>query len=192
MTRALILIDLQIGLCDPSGIAAAGLAERVKESDVLTRAAELLSSFRHAREPIFHVRLGFTDGFVNRTNRTPRFDAHEVEGRFVVGSTDTEFCAAVAPNRGEPVLTKGSVGAFASTALLAQLRAQSIDEIVLAGVATHLAIESTAREAADRSLSVIVAADACTGPQTLHEHPLEKVIPAFAKVLKVRQILRDA
>jgi nicotinamidase-related amidase len=192
MTRALVLIDLQIGLCDPSGVASAGLAQRVADGDVLARAAELLEGFRAAGEPVFHVRLGFADGFANRTNRTPRFDGHEEAGRFVIGSRDCDFCAEVAPADGEPVLTKGSVGAFGSTALLAMLHARGIDEIVLAGVATHLAIESTAREAADRSFSVVVAADACTGPEALHVSSLENVLPGFARVTTTAELLAGA
>ncbi|WP_426323306.1 cysteine hydrolase family protein [Microbacterium sp. E-13] len=192
MTRALILIDLQVGLCDPSGTASAGLAERVASGQVLERAAELLAHFRATKEPIVHVRLGFAENFSNRTNRTPRFDSHEAAGRFLESSRDCEFCAPVAPAPGETTLTKGSVGAFASTPLLAVLRAGNIDELVLAGVATHLAIESTAREAADRSFAVTVAADATTGPDPLHTNSLDNVLPGFAHVTTVADIIAEA
>jgi nicotinamidase-related amidase len=186
---ALILIDLQHGLVVPGGVGSAGLAEQVAARGTLPAAASLLAAFRASGEPVFHVRLGFEPGFLNRTNRTPRFDAHAEAGRFVLGSPDTEFAPEVAPAPGELVLTKGSVGAFASTALAAQLAALQVHEVVLAGVATHLAIESTAREGADRGLTVHVAADACAGPPELHDWSLEKVLPAFANVTDVAAVL---
>jgi nicotinamidase-related amidase len=182
---ALILIDLQHGLCLPGGVGSAGLAEQVEQRGTLAAATALLEAFRRSGEPVFHIRLGFEPGFLNRTNRTARFDSHEEAGRFVLGSPDTEFAPAVAPGPGELVLTKGSVGAFTSTALAAQLAALKISEVYLAGVATHLAVESTAREGADRGLAVNVVADACAGPPELHDWSLTKVLPAFATIIDV-------
>ncbi|WP_158252968.1 cysteine hydrolase family protein [Cryobacterium sp. Y62] len=182
MSDALILIDLQFGLCKPGGVGSAGLAERVAENRTLENAAELLAAYRAAGKPVFHVRLGFEASFANRTNRTPRFDSHQKVGRFALGGADTKFCEEVTPLAGETILTKGSVGAFASTPLLAFLNGQNICDIAIAGIATHLAVESTAREAADRSLRVTVVADACTGPEALHDHSIGAVLPVFATV----------
>ena len=155
MTTTLMLIDRQQGMCHPDGAAGrSGLADVVASRDVLSRAADALATALRAGWDVIHVRLGFTEAYGNRTNATSRFADHERAGRFRLGSFDTQWCDAVAPRPGETTVEKGSVSPFASTALLTRLAVRRCDRLVLAGVATHLAVESAAREAADRGFAV--------------------------------------
>jgi nicotinamidase-related amidase len=62
------------------------------------------------------------------------------------------------------------------------LTARGITTLAIAGVATHLAVESSARDAADRGFAVTVIADACTAPPPLHTYALENTLPAFAEI----------
>jgi nicotinamidase-related amidase len=57
-------------------------------------------------------------------------------------------------------------GAFSKTDLDAHLRVSGIDTLLVAGIMTHLAVDSTARDAAILGYRVIVAADA-TATRTL-------------------------
>lgn len=180
---ALMLIDLQVGLCKPEGVAGAALAPVIAELGTLDAAAACLRAARSAGLEVIHVRLAFDPSYRRRTNRTERFDGHEAAGRFLADSADSAFCDEVVPKAAELVVDKASVSPFASTALEAWLHARGIRRIVVCGVATHLAVESAAREAADRGFHVTVIADACAAPQTLHEHAIEKTIPAFANVV---------
>jgi nicotinamidase-related amidase len=180
--QALMLIDLQVGLCKPGGVGAAALADVVAENGTLTAAASALQSARAAGIEVIHVRLAFDEGYRQRTNRTERFDGHEENRRFLEGSADVEFCAEVSPRDGELVVSKGSVSPFASTGLLAWLQARQIRQVAICGVATHLAVESAAREGADRGLQVTVLGDACAAPPELHAASMERTIPAFAEV----------
>ena len=54
-----------------------------------------------------------------------------------------------------------SAVAFYATPLDLTLKTMGVDEVFLAGVATDMAVESTAREAHDRDLAVKVIADCC-------------------------------
>ncbi|OHV30462.1 MULTISPECIES: cysteine hydrolase family protein [Pseudofrankia] len=64
----------------------------------------------------------------------------------------------------EPVLTKSSIGAFATTNLHELLRAANIEKIILAGVATSGTVLSTTRWGVDVGYQVTVCAEACADP----------------------------
>jgi nicotinamidase-related amidase len=180
---ALILIDLQVGLCKPEGVAGAVLAPVVAETGTLEKAAACLDVARTAGTEVVHVRLAFDPAYARRTNRTARFDDHEGSGRFQEDSVDSAFCPEVAPRPGELVVSKGSVSPFASTALATWLHAREIRRFAVCGVATHLAVESAAREGADRGFRPTVISDACAAPDDMHRHAIDKTIPAFADVV---------
>lgn len=187
---ALLLIDLQVGLCSSDGVAGAVLSGVVAERGTLGAAARCLAAARDAGIDVVHVRLAFDEGFARRTNRTERFDGHETAQRFLEGSPDVELCEQVAPRPGELVVSKGSVSPFASTGLEAWLHARGRRSLALCGVATHLAVESGAREAADRGFSVTVVADACAAPEPLHAHAVERTIPSFAEVITTKELVQ--
>ena len=192
MSTALLLLDLQIGLCSPTpGATPAPLAEAVEKRNVLGVASALLDRARSRDLQVIHVRLSFDRQFANRTNRTARFNEHEQMLRFVSDSSSTQFCDAVMPIDGELVLEKGSVSPFASTAFETILHARGVDELIVGGVATHLAVESTVREAADRGFSVVVVEDACAAPaKHLHRAAVEETMPLFARVARIDDGLR--
>lgn len=189
--QALLLIDLQVGLCKPGGVGAAALAGVVAENGTLDAAASCLAAARAAGLEVIHVRLAFDPQYRRRTNRTDRFAGHEENRRFVEGSPDVEFCEEVGPESGELVVSKGSVSPFPSTGLAAWLQARQIREVAVCGVATHLAVESAAREGADMGLHVTVIGDACAAPAELHSHAIEKILPAFADVVSSADFIRQ-
>jgi len=71
---------------------------------------------------------------------------------------------ALAPVENEPVLTKTSISAFATTNLQELLQAAGITRLIIAGVATSGTVLSTARWAYDIGYEVTVCADACADP----------------------------
>jgi biuret amidohydrolase len=188
-----MLIDFQRAMCDDDGVVGRhGLAQQITQTGTLENASAALKAAREAGYDVVHVRLAFAPGFVNRTNRTARFDDHETAGRFLLGTAETEFRSEVAPTPTEQQIAKGSVSPFASTPLLAQLHARGQTDLVVCGVATHLAVESAAREAADRGLRVTVLADACAAPsQELHRSAIETTIPSFATVLNTSGFVKS-
>ncbi len=189
----MMLIDFQRAMCDDDGVVGQhGLAEQITRTGALSNASAALKAARDAGHDIVHVRLAFAPGFVNRTNRTARFDDHETAGRFLLDTAETEFRSEVAPSPTEQQVAKGSVSPFASTPLLAQLQARGETDLVLCGVATHLAVESAAREAADRGLQVTVIGDACAAPtEELHRTAIEKTIPSFATVVDTSRFVKS-
>ncbi|HET7542358.1 MAG TPA: isochorismatase family protein [Polyangiaceae bacterium] len=62
----------------------------------------------------------------------------------------------------EQIVTKSSGGAFTKTGLDTLLRSAGIDTLVVAGIMTQLAVDSSARDATVLGYHVVVASDACT------------------------------
>ena len=181
--RALLLIDFQESFCREGGVSAAQVAPEVQARGTLGHARRCLDAARGREDLVVFVHLAFDAKHRNRTNRTFRFDEHERARRYMAGSADSAIVSELAPAADELVLEKGSIGPFASTILDEVLRAANVEQLAICGVATHLAVESAARDASDRGYRVSVIRDACAGPAELHDHSLDKVLPAFAEVI---------
>jgi nicotinamidase-related amidase len=65
----------------------------------------------------------------------------------------------LAPGHGETAATKSIAGAFSGTDLDATLRARGLDTLVVAGIMTHLAVDSTVPDAAVLGYKVLVASE---------------------------------
>lgn len=181
--RALVLIDFQESFCREGGSSAPEVAREVHARGTLAHARRCLDAARTRGDLVVFVHLAFDVGHRNRTNRTFRFDEHERARRYMAGSADSTIVSELAPSADELVLAKGSVGPFASTILDAVLRVAKVEHLAICGVATHLAVESAARDASDLGYKVSVIRDACAAPAELHDHSLDRVLPAFAEII---------
>lgn len=71
---------------------------------------------------------------------------------------------ALAPEGDEPVLSKTTIGAFATTDLNELLQSSGVGRVIVAGVATSGTVLSTARWAYDVGYEVSICGDACADP----------------------------
>jgi nicotinamidase-related amidase len=79
------------------------------------------------------------------------------------------------------------VGAFIGTPLDEYLRKRGVTQVVLAGVATSIGVESTARSAYDLGYNVALVVDAMTDmDQEMHRHSIEKVSRALVRQQQLR------
>jgi nicotinamidase-related amidase len=107
-----------------------------------------------------------------------------------VGSFEHEIVDEVAPGPGELVLDKNSSSPFNGTGIDQLLRNLGVDTLVLAGVATDMCVETTARDAADRGYNVVVASDAtATFYAAHHDASLSALARVFGKVWNTETIL---
>jgi nicotinamidase-related amidase len=79
---------------------------------------------------------------------------------------------------GDIIIVKHTVGAFHETDLDEQLRGASVERLVLAGVATNMGVESTARAASDRNYELVFVEDAMAA-LTAAEH--QAALTSFAR-----------
>ncbi|WP_432000035.1 isochorismatase family protein [Streptomyces sioyaensis] len=172
-TTALVLIDLQHGI---AGLPCIPLPS----AEVIGRGARLAAAFRAHRLPV--VLVNVTGGAPGRTE-TAR-----------PGGTPPADWAELVPElgrqNGDILVTKQQWGAFHGTNLDLELRRRGVTQVVLAGIATSIGVESTARAAHEHGYHVTVATDAVTDLDAdTHRNSVEKVFPRLGETDTTEAIL---
>jgi nicotinamidase-related amidase len=169
---ALIVVDLQKGLRDiPSLHPIAG---------VIGYSCQLIEAFRKRRLPV--VLVNVTGTAPGRTEEPRRH--RELPANF------SELIPELDPQPDDILITKRTWGAFANTGLEAQLKANSVTQVVLTGVATGTGVEATARQAYETGFNVTIAVDAVTDVRAeAHEYSLKHVFPRLGETGSTQDIL---
>ena len=170
MKSALIIGDIQRGIT-----AAFPFTQ-----DVVAPLTELLPRARAAGVLVVFVRIAFRP---NRADLPPDnamfasfFEAREI---FHEGAAGTEIALPVEPE--DVVVLKRRASAFAGTDLEVVLRAQAIDHIAVAGVATSAMVAATCYDAADRGYRITVLRDGCADSDPeVHDLFMNKIFPGRA------------
>ena len=170
---ALLVIDLQ------KGILSYPTVHPVHE--VVRQASALADAFRRHGLPV--VLVNVTGGAPGRTDQArPR-------GPFPEGFAD------LAPelNRQEQdhLVTKQTWGAFTGTDLASHLQERGVTQVVLAGVATSIGVESTARQASELGFNVALAVDAMTDLNSdAHVNSITRIFPRLGETGPTQEIVR--
>jgi nicotinamidase-related amidase len=183
--KALLCLDFENDIIHPDGkVAGKGYSAFATRHGTISRVRTLQTQFRERGLPVVHVRVGFWPGYHEQPKGSPLLGrAHEYKA-FDLSGWGTAFIDELAPVGTEVVITKHRVGSFWSTPLELTLRTMGVTEVVLAGVATDMVVESTAREAHDRDFGVSVVADCCVAA-TDADH--ERSIANMRKLARVVQ-----
>src|SRR5262245_54020145 len=140
VTTALVLIDLQ------NDYFSGGAMELVGPDEAVAQARSLLQAFRERSLPIIHIQH-----IAKRAGAT----------FFLPGTPGAEIHRAVTPLASEPLITKHFPNGFRETTLLESLRSIGAQKVVIAGMMTHMCVDTTVRAAADYGFQVAVAQDGC-------------------------------
>lgn len=162
LATALLSIDFIHDIIEDGGkLAGKGYARFAAEHGTLIKLAKAQERFRAEGSLLVHVRVGFSANYLEHPAQSPLFGKAKDFGALQLSRQGTEFAAMVAPAAGEPVVVKSRVSAFYGTNLDLILRTQGIKTLLIAGVATDLAVEAAARDAHDRDYDVVVLSDCC-------------------------------
>ena len=176
---ALVLLDLQnfvVGLPTVPLDGRAVLANCLQLADC-SRAAGILT-----------VLVRVDSGLDNTLLLKPPSDAPMPSFDLPPGSL--ELAPELGPKLGDVVVTKHNWGAFHQTDLDVQLRRRRLDTLIVAGLTTNYAIESTVRQAHERGYAQILASDAMAAFSLAeHEHPFRTIFPRIARVRTVAEIM---
>jgi nicotinamidase-related amidase len=169
---ALVVVDLQKGM--------AGIPTAHPLGDIVGRASRLAHAFRARGLPVVLVNVvGVAPG---------RTDA--ARPQFALPPDWTELVPELASQAGDYLVTKQRWGAFISTQLNEQLRQRGVTQVFVAGVATSIGVESTARSAYDHGYHVVLLADAMTDLDAdTHRHSIEKILPKLGEVATTDEVL---
>ncbi len=178
-TTALVLIDLQQGILAFAKAPYDGAA-------VMANAVPLAAAFHELKSPVVRVKVGWSDdgGDALKSTVDAPNPAHALPADWMADPAD------LPTQPGDIAITKRQWGAFHGTELDLQLRRRGIRTIVLAGIATSIGVESTARVAWELGYDIVFAEDATSGPDAgTHANSFEKIFPRLGRVRSTAQVL---
>jgi nicotinamidase-related amidase len=174
MTQALLLMDLRNGIIDRFGA----------DDGYLDRVVATQERAEHAGVPVILVRVAFAPGHPEISECNKTFAAIKAGGGDVFGDPAVEPHPRLLQGKGEIVVTKKRVSAFAGSDLELVLRSKNVTGLVLGGIATSGVVLSTMRDAADRDFEITVLEDLCLdGDEEVHRVLTQKVFPRQAEVI---------
>ncbi|SDO65967.1 Nicotinamidase-related amidase [Nakamurella panacisegetis] len=178
-SAALVTVDLQEGILRrlPGGLGA----------PVLTNAVRLAEAFAGAGRPVIAVSTDFENPSAAPINA----EAEIARPARDVRSGDAALPVALFEKVSHHV-SKLRWSAFANSTLSLLLAELSVEKIVLCGLATGIAVESTARSAFERGLKVVVVTDAVADAPARHEHSLTLVLPLLATLRTTETVVAAA
>ena len=157
-------------------------------SDVLANVVRLVDAFRAKQKPVALVHVGWSlggaDALKARTQTPP--PSAPLPADFFEYADELR-----ADPQGDILVHKRQWGAFYGTDLDLQLRRRNVTNIVLCGISTSIGVESTARDAWERSYSLTFASDAMTDTVAeAHDRALGIIFPRLGEIGTADEILR--
>jgi nicotinamidase-related amidase len=139
-STALLIIDIQ------NDYFPGGAMELVGASEAAAQAGKLLAAFRAKSMPVIHIQhLSIRPGATFFLPNTKGAEIHD----------------SVSPAAGEIIFQKNFPNAFRQTPLLEHLRGAGVTNLVIAGMMTHMCVDTSTRAAADHGFTCSLAQDAC-------------------------------
>jgi nicotinamidase-related amidase len=173
---ALVLIDLQ------NSVMAAPIVHSM--DDILSNTNKLISIFREKNLPIVFVNVKPGGSWLNarKEAKMPAYpddeNLYKITGKLHTESSDI-------------FVTKHTWNAFFETELNDELKRRNITGIVLAGVATSIGVEGTARAASELGYNVSFASDAMSDRNMeAHKHSLQYIFPRIGETGSTNDIIK--
>ena len=175
-TAALIVIDLQKGIVNLPTAHPVG--------EVTKNASALADEFRRHGLPVVLVTVSGTPP--GRTDQAQ--STGQLHRQFPAGWADLVPELNYQP--ADHAVTKQTWGAFTNTELAEHLKTSSVTQVVIAGVATSVGVESTARQAHELGFNVALAVDAMTDRNAdAHTNSVTRIFPRLGETATTREIL---
>lgn len=183
MQNAIVCIDFINEIVGSTGkLAAKGYFDFVMRHDTLTKLANKQEEVRLNGGQVIHVHLGFAPDYSDHPRLSLLLGGARGADILKIGTSSTEIVDQVAPKPGDIVIVKKRISAFYQTELERKLRDLSIEKIIIAGVATDLAVQSAARDAHDRDFQVEIAADCCAAANDADHNSALDTMRKFSEV----------
>ena len=169
---ALLVIDLQKGIV--------GMETAHPAAGVVANAAALAAAFRRRGLPVVLVTVsgappGRTEVSSNVADLPAGWD---------------ELVPELAPHPTDHRVVKRTWGAFTNTDLDPYLKNRGVTQVVIAGIATSLGVESTARHARELGFNVALATDAMTDRSAAaHENSVARIFPRLGETGTTAEVI---
>lgn len=162
MKNALIALHFQNDICHADGLIPFAVNRAAEPSEpFLMRSRTLIGRARAAGWLIVHVHIAFKPDYSDLPHNGKLFQAAASLGALKRGSWGAAPMQGFEPETDDLQLTHACNNAFQGTGLEETLRARSVTNIAVAGLATQYSVEHTVRHAADLDYHVIMVRDCC-------------------------------
>lgn len=188
---AVLALHWQTNVIAPEGFFSALLAEPVRQSGVVARAARFHASARKAGADIVWTRFTVPEGEGQLVRNTPFMNAvADHQEAFRPEAAGAALVAELGVQPGDLVSDNQRLSGLAGTDLATRLIDAGISTLLVTGVATNLTVEQTARHGTDLGFTVYVVSD-CVAAATpaVHEASLANLDLATAGTLTAEEAL---
>ena len=163
---------------------------RAEETGIIGVQARLLDRFRTAKAKVLYTAVTYKQGLPGVRPNSPLWRTLFDCVCLMEGTPAVEVIDDVAPRPDEPVVRGQAANGFDRTELDTMLRLAGVDNLVLGGIATDVAVESTARGASDLGYRTIVVSDACTADSDeAHARSLDVIQKWFGETPTANEVL---
>jgi len=185
---ALVVVDMQYASGSRDHGLGAHLARQGNLADaeyrfhrietlIVPNTQKLLAAWRAAGAPVVYLTVGARKA--DMSDAPPHLKTFFQVCNNYEGSLENGIVEALKPLPGEAVVTKNTMGAFASAPLGEVFDRLGVKTAVYVGVSTNNCVDTTAREAADRGYGSILVSDA-TG--TCSDRMQEVTLESFQRL----------
>ena len=163
---------------------------RAKEKGVITTQLRLLDEFRRAKAKVVYTAVSYQQGLPGVSPTSPLWRTLFDCVCLMEGTPAVELMDDLSRRSDEPLVRGQAANGFDRTILDTTLRIAGVDTLVLVGIATDVAVESTARAASDLGYRTIVVSDACTADSDeSHARSLDVLQKWFAETRTADEVL---
>lgn len=175
---ALIVIDMQRGIVN---------VPRIHPKEVLlTNINKLIDAFHMATLPIVIINVDPTNAVWTKSRK-------EGTAQKTTSSFSADFTKIVDEIHAQPsdiFITKHTWNAFYDTTLHEELQKRNVTGIVLAGIATSIGVEGTARAASELGYNISFAIDAMSDSLLeAHQHSIHTIFPRIGEIGSSAEII---
>ena len=182
---ALLMLHWQKDTADPASKISGDMPQRLKAAHTVENTQAVLKVSREKGIPVIYVNANPRPGYPEMNPRYFPLAKHLVEsGVLVRGSWGAEVIDPLKPVAGDIIVDNYSSSGFCYTDLNLLLRNKGITDLVLSGIATNWAVESTARDGANHGYFVYTLKDCCISlTEEMHNWTLANILPSLGAVI---------
>lgn len=175
MPAALLILNLTDDLAGSRGRANHSF-QQLTERNVIDRVNAAAAYARVRKIPVIWSRVGFSDDYQEMPAHSPLFAQMKLIGALRLNSPGCAWLDSVQIDAADRQFTHTGLSAFSGNNLLTWLQQHQRHRLLIGGISTSLAVESTVREAHDRGIQATVLEDLCADDSLLsHQQSIDNL-----------------
>jgi ureidoacrylate peracid hydrolase len=199
---ALLVVDMQNAFASPGGMLELAGIDIRPARDAVANARLVCEAARAAAIPVVYLTIGWpadqsTAGGLESPNPRKELalrlmrERPELRGKLLTfGTWDFEIVEALAPGPSDTVIVKSRYSGFHGTSLDSLLRGRGVRNLLIAGIASNVCVESTIRDAYFLEYWPVMIADATmpAGTAEIHAATIYNVSTFFGWVTTAEHV----